>query len=425
MAQDRDLEDYRACLIDGLKVRARRSACGSSDPIQVFVNEHRVGTLDGGGTETTFQIQIQTRIDTVELRSEDGVLLGGLSAPEYGFRSAHIPISGDTIQLRIHNTAQGGSATAMFTPAPSSWRRIWKTLAASAEATVRLPTVMMGPRIRVGAVAQLLLAIVVVGLAADRIAVRMAPERTPSLVTQAEAPWAASLPEVTKLERQLGELAQMQARTVDTIQLQQQGMAQLQSTITKLSSTQEKVVSNMLTVRQEMEKQQKGSGREVRQMTRLLMGKALSEQEQLEAEIHSLTVANDRLSEKMVGLEQDNEELKKKLKAAGVDISKAVVSGHGSATTTRPPDIGQTPQSLQAADSRSNIQLQPFLFWVAFSEGTTQESIDQWLREMDGHKGVLNEGWQEVAIVQPAVPPDRFLDRIREAKIVKAVRTSR
>ncbi len=425
MAQDRDLEDYRACLIDGLKVRARRSACGSSDPIHVFVNEHRVGTLDGGGTETTFQIQIQTRIDTVELRSEDGVLLGGLSAPEYGFRTAHIPISGDTIQLRVHNTAQGGSATAMFTPAPSSWRRIWKTLAASAEATVRLPTVMMGPRIRVVAVAQLLLAIVVVGLAADRIAVWMAPERTPSMVTQAEAPWAASLPEVTKLERQLGELAQMQARTVDTIQLQQQGMAQLQSTITKLSSTQEKVVSNMLTVRQEMEKQQKGSGREVRQMTRLLMGKALSEQEQLEAEIHSLTVANDRLSEKMVGLEQDNEELKKKLKAAGVDVSKAVVSGHGNATTTRPPDIGQTPQSLQAADSRSNIQLQPFLFWVAFSEGTTQESIDQWLREMDGRKGVLNEGWQEVAIVQPAVPPDRFLDRIREAKIVKAVRTNR
>lgn len=425
MAQDRDLEDYRACLIDGLKVRARRSACGSSDPIHVFVNEHRVGTLDGGGTETTFQIQIQTRIDTVELRSEDGVLLGGLSAPEYGFRTAHIPISGDTIQLRVHNTAQGGSATAMFTPAPSSWRRIWKTLAASAEATVRLPTVMMGPRIRVVAVAQLLLAIVVVGLAADRIAVWMAPERTPSLVTQAEAPWAASLPEVTKLERQLGELAQIQARTVDTIQLQQQGMAQLQSTITKLSSTQEKVVSNMLTVRQEMEKQQKGSGREVRQMTRLLMGKALSEQEQLEAEIHSLTVANDRLSEKMVGLEQDNEELKKKLKAAGVDVSKAVVSGHGNATTTRPPDIVQTPQSLQAADSRSNIQLQPFLFWVAFSEGTTQESIDQWLREMDGRKGVLNEGWQEVAIVQPAVPPDRFLDRIREAKIVKAVRTNR
>ncbi|MBX9658154.1 MAG: hypothetical protein K2X00_06270 [Nitrospiraceae bacterium] len=425
MEQDRDLEDYRACLIDGLKVSARRSACSSSDPIHVFVNEHRVGALDGGGNETTFQLQLQTRIDTVQLRSEDGVLLGGLAAPEYGFRTAHIPISGDTVQLRVHNTAQGGSATAMFTPAPSSWRRIWKTLTGSAGAAVRRPMVTVAPGFRVVAATQLLLAIVVLGLAADRIAVWMAPERTPSLVTQAEAPWAASLPEVTKLERQLGELAQMQARTVDTIQSQHEGMAQLQSAITRLSSTQEKVVSNMLTVRQEMEKQQKGSGREVRQMTRLLMGKALSEQEQLEAEIHSLRVANDRLSQKMVGLEQDNEELKKKLKATGVEVSKAVVSGNGNATTTRPPDILQTPQSLQAADSRSNIQLQPFLFWVAFSEGVTQESIDQWLREMDGHKGVLNEGWQEVQIVQPAVPPDRFLDRIREAKIVKAVRTSR
>lgn len=425
MEQDRDLEDYRACLIDGLKVSARRSACSSSDPIHVFVNEHRVGALDGGGTETTFQLQLQTRIDTVQLRSEDGVLLGGLAAPEYGFRTARIPVSGDTVQLRIHNTAQGGSATAMFTPASSSWRRIWKTLTGSAGAAVRRPMVTVAPGIRFVAVTQLLLAIVVLGLAADRIAVWMAPERTPSLVTQAEAPWAASLPEVTKLERQLGELAQMQARTVDTMQSQHEGMAQLQSAITRLSSTQEKVVSNMLTVRQEMEKQQKGSGREVRQMTRLLMGKALSEQEQLEAEIHSLRVANDRLSQKMVGLEQDNEELKKKLKATGVEVSKAVVSGNGNATTTRPPDILQTPQSLQAADSRSNIQLQPFLFWVAFSEGVTQESIDQWLREMDGHKGVLNEGWQEVQIVQPAVPPDRFLDRIREAKIVKAVRTSR
>jgi len=410
MEQDRDLEDYRAYLIDGLKVSARRSACGSSDPIHVFVNEHRVGSLDGGGIETTFQLQLQTRIDTVQLRSDDGVLLGGLTAPEYGLRTARIPISGDTVQLHIHNTVQGGSATAMFIPAVSKWRRIWKTLTGSADAAVRLPTVMMAPRIRVVAVAQVLLAIVVVGLAADRLAVWMAHEGTPSLVTQAEAPWAASLPEVTKLEQQLGELAQMQTKTVDTIQLQQHDMAQLQSAITKLSSIQDKVVSNMVTVRQEMEKQQKGTGREVKQMTRLLMGKALSEQEQLEAEIHSLTVANDRLSQKMVGLEQDNEELKKKLKAAGLEVSKAVV---------------QTPQFSQAADSRSNIQLQPFLFWVAFSEGTTQESIDQWLREMDGHKGVLNEGWQEVEIVKPAVPPDRFLDRIREAKIVKAVRTSR
>lgn len=410
MEQDRDLEDYRARLIDGLNVRARRSACGSSDPIHVFVNEHRVGALDGRGTETTFQFQTQARIDTVQLRSEDGVLLGGLAAPEYGLRTACIPLSGNTIQLHIHNTAQGGSVTAMFIPVLSSWQRIWKTLAGLADAAGRPSPVTMLSGMRVAAVTHVLLAIVVVGLAAERIGVWMASGHASAPVTQGEMPRAASLAEVAKLEQQLGELAEMQMKAVDTIKSQQHDMAQLQSAITKLSSTQDKVVSNMVTVRQEMEKQQKGSGREVRQMTRLLMGKALSEQEQLEAEIHSLTVANDRLSQKLLGLEQDNEELKKKLKAAGLEVSKAVV---------------QPSQSLQAADGRSNSQLQPFLFWVTFSEGATQESIDQWLREMDGRKGVLNEGWQEVQIVQPTVSPDRFLDQIREAKIVKAVRTDR
>ena len=425
MEQDRDLKDYRARLIDGLNVSVRRSACGSSDPIHVFVNEHRVGVLNGGGTETTFQLQTQARIDTVQLRSEDGVLLGGLAAPEYGLRTACIPLLGTTIQLHVHNTAQGGSATVMFMCAPNRWQRIWKTLGGLAEAAVCPQTVPMVSGNRVVAVIQVLLAIVVVGLAADRITVWMATERTPAHVTQVEVPWAAPLAEVAKLEQQLGELAQMQTKAVDTIKLQQHDMAQLQLAITKLSSAQDKVASNMLTVRQEMEKRQKGSGREVRQMTRLLMGKALSEQEQLEAEIHSLTVANDRLSQKLLGLEQDNEELKKKLKAAGLDVSKNTVSDHSNAMMAGQTDIVQTPQSPQAADSRSSSQPHPFLFWVTFSEGATQESIDQWLRELDGHKGMLNEGWQEVQIVQPAVPPDRFLDQIREAKIVKAVRTSR
>jgi hypothetical protein len=425
MDQDRDLEEYRACLIDGLKVRGRRSACGSSDSIHVFVNEHRVGALDGGGTETTFHLQTQARIDTVQLRSEDGILLGGLAAPEYGLRTANIPISGNTVQLHIHNTAQGGSATAMFVPVPSSWQRIWKTLAGLAEAAVRPQTMTMVPGIRVVAVTQVLLAIVVVGLAADRIAVWIAPERTSSLVTQVEMSRGALFAEVTKFEQQLGELAQMQTKAVDTIKLQQHDMAQLQLAISKLSSTQDKVASNMLTVKQEMEKRQKGSDREVRRMTRLLMGKALSEKEQLEAEIYSLTVANDRLSQKMLGLEQDNEEMKKKLNAAGLDVSKSNVSDHGDSMTASQADVVQTPQPPQAADNRSSSQPLPFLFWVTFSEGATQESIDKWLREMDGHKGTLNEGWQEVQIIQPALPPDRFLDQIREAKIVKAVRTSR
>jgi hypothetical protein len=74
------------------------------------------------------------------------------------------------------------------------------------------------------------------------------------------------------------------------------------------------------------------------------------------------------------------------------------------------------------AESSQNSQIQPFLFWVTFSDGTSQERIDQWVHEKNGRKGAVNEGWQEVRIVPPAVPPDLFLEQIRGEKIVKAAR---
>lgn len=61
-------------------------------------------------------------------------------------------------------------------------------------------------------------------------------------------------------------------------------------------------------------------------MTRVLMSKALSEQEQQEAEIHSLVIANERLARERARLEQHNQELNRRLKTAGTDVSKAVVS---------------------------------------------------------------------------------------------------
>lgn len=77
------------------------------------------------------------------------------------------------------------------------------------------------------------------------------------------------------------------------------------------------------------------------------------------------------------------------------------------------------------AEARPTSQQPPFLFWVTFSDGTTQESIDQWVREMRGRKGAVSEGWQAVEIGPPAEPLDRFLDQIKQTKIVKAVRVSR
>jgi hypothetical protein len=422
MEHERDVADYRERLLEALQAGASRSACDASDSIQVFVNQRRVGLLDGAGVEATLQVQTDARIDTIQLRSEDGVLLGGLSAPEYGFRSAHIPLTRSAIDLEVRNTPQGGSLSAAFTPGPGLWHRARLALTRVATRADRHPAPTVAYGTKALALTQALLAIVVVGLATDRMTGWLTPERTPPPVTPAEAPWAAPLAEVAKLKQQLVELAQMQMKAVETMQTQQQGMAQLQRTMAKLSSSQETVASSVLTVKQDMEQRRKASRRDIERVTQLLMSQAHTGQEQLEAEIHSLTVANDRLSKEMADLEKNNQDLKKRLKSAGVDVSKATVSDRDKPMVAQQTEPSQPPQ---VAEARPNAQQQPFLFWVTFSEGTSQESIDQWVNDMHGHKGALSNGWQAVEIGTPAEPMDRFLDQIKQAKIVKAVRVSR
>lgn len=416
MEQERELTNYRTQLLQALKLGLRRSACGSSDAIQVFVNQRRVGLLTGA--DATLHMQNHTRIDTVQLRTEDGILLGGLCAPEDGFRISRIPLAGDSIELRVHNNEHGGSVSAVVIPTPSIWHRVQRTWAGLAANATPSPSTAAVPGMRAFAFTHALLAIMVVGLAAERFVSRTAP----ALVTQTDAPWAAPLVELTTLKQQLADLAQLQAKAVDTIQTQQQGMTQLQRSMAKLSSTQETVASSVLTVKQEIEKRHSGSDREVQRMAHLLMSKSQTEQQQLEAEIHSLMTANDTLSKGMVDLEQHNLDLKKRLKSAGIEVSKNTVSDRDNPVVARQGDATQAPQ---VAEVRPNGQPQPFLFWVTFSEGTSQESIDQWVNEMQGHKGALTGGWQAVEIVPPSLPPDRFLEQVRRAKIVKAVRTSR
>jgi hypothetical protein len=351
MEQEHNLSDYRVRLLNALKGSVRRSARGASDTIQVFINDRRVGLLNGAGTKATLQVVRHSPIDSVHLRSEDGALLGGLFAPEYGFRSSRIPISGDTIELRIQNNAQGGTVSATFIPAPGLWRNAWQTLTGMVSMG-RRPATAIVPGMRTVAFTQILLATAVIGLASDRMTGWLTPERTALPVTPKEAPWAAPLADVAKLEQQLGDLTRVQAKVVETLQTQQQGMTQLQRTMTKLSSTQETVASSVLTVKQEMEQRRKGSGRDIDHMTRLLMSKAQSEQEQLEAEIHSLMVANDRLSKEMANLEQNNQDLKNKLKSAGLDVSISTGSNREKPMVARQAEVAQPTQFPQAAEVR-------------------------------------------------------------------------
>lgn len=423
MDEHQDLTSYRNRLIDNITTGARRSACRASDSIHLFVNRRRVGSLDGSGKEATLQVQTDARIEDVQLRSEDGVLLGGLSAPEYGLRADRIRLARDTVELRVQNYGQGGSVNAVFIPAPGLWHRTRRALSGvvGAAAPVVQPAVS---GMRTIVFTQVVLAMLLAWLVNEQLSDRRAMERTPPAATiaPAQAPWAAPLAEVMKLQQQLAELSQLQAKAVGTIETQQQAMAQLQRTMAKLSSNQETVASGVLTVKQEMEQRRKGSGREADRVARQLMSKAQTEQEQLEAEIHSLIVANDNLTKQMSELEQHNQDLKKRLKSAGIDVSKAAMPAQDKPIVAQQIDTAQPPQ---VAEARRDPAQPSFLFWVTFSDGTSQESIDNLVHDMRGRKGALTDGWQEVEIAPPAEPIERFLDRLKHTKIVKAVRVSR
>ncbi len=409
MGHEEELEGYRSQLLESLN--SRPTIRGVSDPIQVYVNERRVGELEGAGIGATLHVQCVDHIETVQLRAEDGTLLGGLTAPECGYRTDRIRLSADTVELSVHNMAQGGTLSALFTPAPSIWSRAWKGIADMADRlVVRRPEPAFAYGMRTVAFTQALVAVAVVGLVADRITIRGTSEPTPSSIVQSGTLSSAPVVDMAKLEQQLDELARMQTKVDDALGSQQKGMAQLQQAMLKLSSTQESFESNAQTVREEIEKRLETVGREADRQARQMASRGRIEQEQLEAAIQSLTADNARLSKEVVSLEEHNQVLRTKFQTAVANASKAVDSS--------------SERLLKMADNLQATQQTPFLFWVTFSDGTSQESIDKWVHEMKGHKGAISEGWQEVRILPPAVPPDRFLEQVRGEKIVKAARIS-
>jgi len=260
---------------------------------------------------------------------------------------------------------------------------------------------------------QIVLLVIVLGVGADRITAWMTSERTPRAATEIE---------VAKLEQQLGDLARMQAKAVDSIQAQQQGLAQLQSAVAKLSSFQSDIVAGMQVVRKNVKGPGEGRGQDAAPTSNVLISQVRMDQRQLEDEIHNLTKENARLSKEMAELAEQNQDLEKMLKLASPEVSKEPVMDHDDSMPAQESDSQQLTSMGPRAEGDGHAQ--PLLFWVNFSEGATQESIDEWVHDMRGHMVAVNEGWQGVEVRQPSMPTDRFLERVRGAKIVKAVRVS-
>lgn len=88
-------------------------------------------------------------------------------------------------------------------------------------------------------------------------------------------------------------------------------------------------------------------------------------------------------------------------------------------------EITQLQTRAVVTETKLASQAHPFKFWVSFQDGTSQERIDQWVKEIRGRKGPTNAGWYPVEVNLPKPQTsNELLESLKKTKIVKAITTS-
>lgn len=430
MEQHTHLDRYRDRLLERLRRQLRPERTKDVDCLQVFVNQECIGTLDCAAKRPTLvYTSRERRVQMVEIRSDTGTLVAGMCAQEQemGVKTGQFTWSRQTIEITVHNRADGGSLKVSYQAAPA-----WLPRLLGVRAT--LTGLATGERSagpawpKAWAISHAVLAAAVLFLLADRSLDWWQPQgavtegvadTSAGMVQKAQLPQA----DFDRLQNKLDDVVHQLGVALETVRTQQEEITDLRRTLEVVTKTQERLNTNVLTVQREAGSRHKGVQREVESLTRLLLSKAQEEREQLRAELQSLTIANDMLTKEVADLGTQNRELKDKLKSAGVDVSKAMPAVESNPAVAGTPKAEYPP--TQIAESHSETSRSPLTFWVSFHEGTSEESIQHLVEEVRGRRGPVNAGWYPVEVMLPPPnPPDRFLDSLRQTKIVKAVSTT-
>ncbi len=428
------LQHYRERLLESLGALPERQGDDRPRRLQVFVNHDCVGILDAGHPNTAFAFTCRDRsIQIVELRSEAGTLISGLAAPEVGIRSVAVAWAGRRLELTVHNRADGGSLQVASPAAPSWWASIGhavgKLLPSSEEVGLQ-PAAVRGL-----ALAQVGLLLAVGWLAVDRVLERtQRPEAATTVATAVghEIVSAAQTREaIGRLEEQVHALLTAQSTASQVVAGQQKTIQSVQKALDDLAQHQKQLGTQMVSVQQMEEHQERIAQRatmDVERMTRVLMGQVQSERVQLRDELHSLSMANEHLAKHVSSMERKNQELASRLRSAGIEVSARVKDvAEAPVLVAKEKDAaesGNAAASTQVAEGRTETT--PFTFFVSFQEGTTEESIDRWFKDLHASRGAADSGWYSVEVPRPShQPADRFMEGLKDVKIVKAVATNR
>jgi hypothetical protein len=109
------VEAYRARLLSSLHVVPAGDHDEELGSLQIFVNHECVGIMECDQAGHAVASITQARaIQTVEIRTASGRLIGSLCAQDLRMKMARLPVGDHVIEISIHNRVDGGSVQVAY-----------------------------------------------------------------------------------------------------------------------------------------------------------------------------------------------------------------------------------------------------------------------------------------------------------------------
>ena len=423
-----ELNDYRAHLLDALDDQPRRAAEERPGFLQVLVNHERIGTLNCAQTDPSFACTARERsIQHLELRSESGVLIGGCVAPEAGQKNVRIPVGNGNLTLNVQNHFDGGSLRVNYEVAPGWWSHLATAIGLPARAAVAST---QGTTVwaMTTAFAQIVLAVGVVALLAERLPAWVGSEDRAHQLEEELAARQSTQDQIDKVHQQLAQLVESQTAAVAVSRAEQDRMAQLNTLIDTVAHTQQRLATQVVAVQEDLKTVKTDVAQEVQTGMRVAVNAVEADRELVRQDLQAVKSVNETLVKQVAVLESRNRELHARLALTSLEVAKANASSKPAVVAKNdPPKETPAPTVVPVSDNLREADRQAFMFWVAFQDGTTEKSIEDLVQELNGiKKGPMKSGWYSVEVNLPnPEPPDRFLESVKRAKIVKSVVTSK
>jgi len=384
--------DYRERLLSALRSNRGLHMEDEGGSLRVLVDQECIGTLDCAGAGATLVFESRERpLHLVEVRTESGRLVGGLCMPESGTKAVRLRNGAADVELSAQVSDGRGTVRAVSRSAHPVLHRVQSMLGSFVGVIVRQVRTFGAPDrgsvagasaftphavlwTRAGVLAQVVLALAVLFLVSDRLRDSQGMQERGMRIAKVSETLAR---QQAATEEALGALARQEQRLAQ--------VARSQDKIERVIRTQENKITGLHRVAKKVEKYgQTHQEAEAFFLTRL--NDAAVERTRIHDQLRTLSVSNETLSR----------------------------------------EVAQLQVRTVVMEARLANQLQSFQFWVSFKEDIPEERIDQWVREIRGHKGPVNAGWYSVEVDLPqSQSKDRLLKAFQqETDIVKAVSLS-